>query len=163
MISDRYGIGKVYCESWKAAYRDLLPQSYLDGLTPENCMPDAVSEEDIVWEEQGNICGICHIQPARSRDSEVWGELVSLYLLPEKWGCGCGSQLLQSALCKLKKRGFENVCLWVLKDNGRARRFYEKHGFAVSGKERQIEAAGCSVCEVEYIYHGRERKRETAK
>lgn len=153
MQNDIYEIGKVYCESWKAAYRDLLPQSYLDGLTPENCRPGEISVNDIVLEEQGNICGICHIQPARDRDSRVWGEIVSIYLLPEKWGCGCGGRLLRLALCKLQQRGFDNVCLWVLKDNGRARRFYEKHGFVLSGKERQIEVAECSVYEVEYIYH----------
>lgn len=159
MQNNRYGIGKVYCESWKAAYQNLLPQSYLGGLTPENCMPDTVSTDDIILEEQGDICGICHIQPARSRDSEVWGEIVSIYLLPEKWGCGCGSRLLQLALCKLQERGFDNVCLWILQDNGRARKFYEKHGFAISGKERQIEVAGCSVCEIEYTYQGSKQKK----
>lgn len=163
MQNDCYEIGKVYCESWKAAYQNLLPKSYLDGLTPENCMPDAVSIDDIVLKEQGDICGICHIQPARSRNSEVWGEIVSIYLLPEKWGCGCGGRLLQSALCKLHKRGFDNVCLWVLKDNARARRFYEKHGFALSGKAQQIEIAGCSVYEVEYIYHESARKMEISE
>lgn len=149
---DRTGIGKVYCESWKAAYRKILPESYLSGLTAENCTPDLVSKDDFVLEEEGNIVGICHVQPARDRKDGQWGEIVSIYLLPEKWGFGHGGRLIQKALCKLMQDDFFNICLWVLKDNERARAFYEKHGFVHSGQERDLNIAGCSVCEVEYLY-----------
>lgn len=146
------GIGKVYCESWKAAYRKILPESYLSGLTTENCTPDHVSADDLVLEEEGTIVGICHVQHARTREDRQWGEIVSIYLLPEKWGFGHGSQLLQKALCKLRQDGFLHICLWVLKENERARAFYEKHGFVCGGQERELEIAGCSVYEVEYLY-----------
>lgn len=150
--SDRDGIGKVYCDSWKAAYRNLLPESYLALLTAGNCTPAKVSANYIVLLEQEKVSGICHVSEARSRDDKVWGEVVAIYLLPEVWGKGAGKELLQSALTKLKQNGFNNACLWVLKDNLRARRFYEKNGFQISGSEREIEVAGCSVSEVEYIY-----------
>ena len=55
---------------------------------------------------------------------------------------------------KLKQYGFKNMCLWVLKDNIRARKFYQKNGFIISGDEREIEIAGCNIREVEYIYYG---------
>lgn len=42
--SDCDGIGKVYCDSWKTAYQNLLPQTYLDLLTVEDCTPNKVSE-----------------------------------------------------------------------------------------------------------------------
>lgn len=152
--SDCYAIGKVYCESWRAAYQNLLPQVYLDSLTVENCMPEKVSTDDIVLEEKGSILGICHVSGARDRDNKVWGEVVAIYLLPEIWGSGAGSKLLQKALSKLQQNGFKHVCLWVLKDNARARKFYEKNGFQMSGNERDIELARYSIREVEYIYYG---------
>lgn len=62
--------------------------------------------------------------------------------------------MFQSALKILEQRGFKNVCLWVLKDNVRARNFYEKNEFKVSGNEREIEIAGCNIREVEYIHYG---------
>lgn len=150
--SDCDWIGKVYCDSWKAAYQNLLPKAYLDSLTAENCMPDKVSDNDIVLAEQERVLGICHISEARHRDKKEWGEVVAIYLLPEIWGSGAGSELFQTALRKLKQNGFKRVCLWVLKDNIRARTFYEKNGFRVSGSEREMEVAKCRVSEVEYIY-----------
>lgn len=102
----------------------------------------------------GGVLGICHISEARDRDNKVWGEVVAIYLLPEIWGSGQGSELLRYALGKLKKNGFRNICLWVMKGNIRARKFYEKNGFQISGKEREIEIAECRVSEVEYIYYG---------
>ena len=152
--SDCEGIGKVYCDSWKSAYQNFLPKAYLDLLTAETCMPHKVSTNDIVLTGQERVLGICHISEARSRDYKVWGEVVAIYLLPEIWGSGAGSEVLQSALRKLKQKGFKNVCLWVLKDNIRARNFYEKNGFKISGNEREIEIAECRVSEVEYIYYG---------
>ena len=79
---------------------------------------------------------------------------MAIYLLPEIWGRGQGSELLRYALGKLKENGFRNICLWVMKGNIRARKFYEKNGFQISGKEREIEIAECRVSEVEYIYYG---------
>ena len=152
--SDRYEIGNVYCESWKSAYQNILPQIYLDSLTAENCMPSKVSFDDIVLEEKGHILGICHVSEARSRDKSIWGEIVAIYLLPEMWGTGAGGELLEKAFLKLKQKSLKNVCLWVLKYNKRARSFYEKSGFQISGNELDIEIAKCSVREVEYIYYG---------
>ena len=149
--SDRNGIGKVYCDSWKTGYQNLLPKTYLDTLTVSNCTPDEVSANDIVLIEQERVLGICHISKARDRDGKEWAEVVAIYLLPEKWGSGAGSELFQAALRKLGQEGYKHTCLWVLKDNIRARKFYEKNGFAVSGNEREIKIAACSVSEVEYI------------
>lgn len=39
------------------------------------------------------------------------GEVVAIYLLPEIWGSGQGSELLQYLLGKLKKKGVKNICL----------------------------------------------------
>lgn len=149
--SDCKGIGKVYCDSWKAAYQHLLPRAYLDSLTTESCTPGQISENDVVLADCERILGICHISKARDRDNEVWGEIVAIYLLPEIWGNGQGSALLQYSLAKLKEKGIRHICLWVLKDNVRARKFYEKCGFQTSGSEREIEIAGSKVLEVEYI------------
>ena len=43
----------------------------------------------------GSVLGICHISEARDRDNKVWGEVEAIYLLPEIWGSGQGSELLR--------------------------------------------------------------------
>lgn len=50
--SDCDGIGKVYCDSWKTAYQNLLPQTYLDLLTVEDCISDKASEISHHWCEK---------------------------------------------------------------------------------------------------------------
>ncbi len=62
---------------------------------------------------QERVLGICHFSGARNRDEKEWGEVVAIYLLPEIWGCGQGSELLRYSLGKLKKKGLKNICLWV--------------------------------------------------
>lgn len=72
---------------------------------------------------------------------KVWGEVVAIYLLPEIWGSGQGRELLRYWLGKLKKKVVKNICLWVLEDNIRARKFYEKNGFQLSGNKCEIKIA----------------------
>jgi GNAT superfamily N-acetyltransferase len=48
-----------------------------------------------------------------------------LYVLPDYQGRGAGSALLNVA-----KSRFRFLQLWTFKSNARARRFYERHGFA---------------------------------
>ena len=49
----------------------------------------------------------------------------------------------------MKKYGKKTVSLWAFKENKRARRFYEKHGFTFTGEERLSEFD--SAAEVRYI------------
>ena len=49
----------------------------------------------------------------------------------------------------LKQIGQQRVSLWAFKDNTRARRFYEKHGFSWDGTERISEFDG--ALEVRYV------------
>ena len=58
-----------------------------------------------------------------------FGEIISLYFLPEYIGKGYGRLLLQAAGSELKKMGFDKVFLWVLEGNQNARHFYEKCDF----------------------------------
>lgn len=34
--------------------------------------------------------------------------------------------------------GYKNAMLWGFKENNRARKFYEKHGFCISDKIKQL-------------------------
>jgi GNAT superfamily N-acetyltransferase len=40
---------------------------------------------------------------------------------------------MEDALERLRGRGFHDAVLWVLEDNPRTRRFYEKHGWRPDG------------------------------
>ena len=69
-------------------------------------------------------------------------EIEAIHSLPESWGTGLGAAMLEFAL---KGRA---VGLWAFEKNARARRFYEKHGFAFTGERRISEFDG--AVEVRY-------------
>jgi putative acetyltransferase len=59
------------------------------------------------------------------------GYLDQLVVAPEAWGSGTAAALVDAA----KLASPSGLDLHVNRDNARAIRFYEKHGFAVSGEE----------------------------
>ena len=82
------------------------------------------------------------------RTGEV-GELYALYLLPAWWSAGVGRALMTSVLDALRGARYRRVVLWVLADNARARRFYERAGFTLDGSTNVLNGLG-GVLEVRY-------------
>lgn len=62
--------------------------------------------------------------------------LTSVYVAPEHRGLGVADQLLEAALEAAAELGAGTLELGVHEDNGRARAFYERHGFAATGASR---------------------------
>ena len=48
-------------------------------------------------------------------------------------------------------RGFRTMRLWVLRDNDRARRFYERAGYAPDGGTKEDDFSGTPVTEIRYL------------
>ena len=69
--------------------------------------------------------------------SEEW--LEGLYVVPERWGTGLAAELHDRALDAVRDLGSERCQLWVLEDNARARRFYERRGWRENGQTRVVE------------------------
>lgn len=82
-----------------------------------------------------------------------FGEIISLYLLPEYMGKGYGRLLLQTVISELKNMGFHKVFLWVLEENQNARCFYEKCGFVQTKRCLLSNIGGKELKEVQYCYH----------
>lgn len=136
---DFTALGQVLVESWRHSYRGLLPGLYLERLVPARFSAALRAEpaRTIALFEQERPLGLCTTGFAREPDREGWGEIISLYLLPEKTGCGYGRLLLEAAMNMLRQEGCEKVCLWVFANNENAIRFYEHMGFACSGRTQQ--------------------------
>lgn len=72
-------------------------------------------------------------------DTPGTAEIQAIHSLPESWGTGLGAAMLQKALADMASDGKQSVFLWAFKENKRARRFYEKHGFTFTGESRTSE------------------------
>lgn len=126
---DLNAISRIYEKSWKYAYRDIIPQSFLDSI-PEGKWVNTVQKfHTLVMTDNGIPVGTSSFCSSRWGKFSGCGEIVSIYFLPEFIGKGHGGELFEAAMAELKKLGFEKILLWVLEDNHKARHFYEKHGF----------------------------------
>lgn len=150
----RFDISRVYEKSWKHAYRSIIPKTYLDSIPEGNWAQhaDTPGLYSLVLLEKEEIIGTSSYCSSRLPDRRGWGEIVSLYLLPEYMGMGYGKKLLQAALQSLLELGFSRVFLWVLEENKRAREFYERMGFCCDGKILEDRIGGKELREVRYIH-----------
>ena len=131
---------RVLCESWKAAYADIITPTEMAKNT--DAEKRAAFFETLIKSSQRNFyiafdgtvsCGVCSISASRDSDLQNYGEIVALYTLAEYWGRGVGQLLMQRGLAELKARNFDHIMLWTFEKNTRARRFYERNGFVFDG------------------------------
>jgi ribosomal protein S18 acetylase RimI-like enzyme len=73
-------------------------------------------------------------QPGDEPPDHGPAELYAIYVVPSRWSTGAGSALLDGVLALAAQSGYTDISLWVLEANARARRFYERVGFALTGE-----------------------------
>lgn len=78
------------------------------------------------------------------------GVLQTLYVMPECWGRGIGNTLHDLALDRLRERDVSEAHLWTLTENHRARAFYEKRGWILTGGTRVVPFPPYPI-DVEYV------------
>jgi len=147
-------ISKIYEESWKCAYKGIIPQDYLDSISEGYwaLKLDKHGWNTLVCVNNGRIVGTSSFYKSRFEQFHDWGEVISIYLLPDYMGKGYGRILMESAISELKKRGYEDIFLWVLEENIRARHFYEHFGFSLTDDFLDDNIGGKNLREVRYIY-----------
>jgi GNAT superfamily N-acetyltransferase len=105
----------------------------------------------VAEDDDGTVTGFVHVLPSRDDDGdERTGEVTSIYADPSAWGTGTGRALMAAAEQTLRGSGFTCATLWVLRDNDRARRFYEAAGWSPDGATKDDVVAGAAVAEVRY-------------
>ena len=85
---DRMAISRVYEESWRHAYQGVIPQTYLDAI-PTGYWASAIDmpgRETLLLLDKENIVGVCSFGPSRFKKLVNWGEIFSIYLLPQNMG-----------------------------------------------------------------------------
>ena len=128
----------VHWKTWHEAYPGLVSDEYLERFTLEKCEDIAFRwaskwpENTLVALEGDRVTGFVSYGD-RGDERPDAGEIFAIYVLPERWGTGTADALMKAARERLT--GYPEICLWVLKDNARAIRFYEKQGFAPDGEE----------------------------
>jgi ribosomal protein S18 acetylase RimI-like enzyme len=163
-LADAPLIAQVHVASYKAAYRGQLPSAGLDKIDVQDrtlrwqeILADR-SSSTLAYESHGQVVGFVHYGPSRDSDAEPQrvGEIASIYVNPSSWGTGVGQALIQEAIQRLIASGFEEISLWVLATNERARRSYERAGFVLDGAVKEDTKLGTPVKIVRYRKNLRE-------
>ena len=96
---------------------------------------DGSDGETLVADAGGRLSGFVSYGPARDdgAESRRAGEIYAIYLVPAAWDEGIGRQLMAAALGRLGEAGFDQVILWVLDSNARARRFMRRAAGSLTG------------------------------
>ena len=141
-VQDARGIAEVHVAAWRWAYRDLMPDTVLEGLSIDDREARWREGFDgprpgwgcLVAEDHGRIVGFVGYGPPEERtDTAGLGEVYAIYLDPSVVGSGVGRDLLERATERLRAAGWRRAFLWVLETNERARRFYERAGWSWDG------------------------------
>ena len=165
--SDADGITDVQVASWRAGYAHVFPKSvlYADDFdssrrsfwTGWRFAPGhriAVAVRPGADEAVDEVIGFASYGPERERARGFTGrgEIWAFYAHPDAWGSGMADELLAHTESRLRAEGFESAVLWVLKDNPRARAFYERRGWLATGLGAEFDAyCEVKVPEIEYL------------
>lgn len=149
-----FEISRIYEKSWKSAYHNIVPQNFLDSIPAGKWAHHirAAGINTLILIENGSIIGTSSFGKSRWEKYSDYGEIISIYFLPEHVGKGYGRQLLNKCIEELKQLGFYNILLRVLEDNRKARTFYERNGFVFSGEYFQDNIGGKELKELLYVY-----------
>ena len=152
-LEDAAAIAEVHARTWREAYEHVFGAARLSALTPASRLPLwrqalAGDRDTFIGVQEGRVVAFVSVGPSRDEDAE--GELGEIYVLPEMWGTGAGSSLLEAGVEAMRARGYGDAVLWVLDDNPRARRFYEREGWALEGAVKEDDFLGVTVREVRY-------------
>jgi ribosomal protein S18 acetylase RimI-like enzyme len=157
-VTDASGIALVHVDTWRTAYRGMIPDGYLDSLSYERrgdfwqrsiADPGNPSFVYVAEADEGQVVGFASAGPPQSEQPDYEGEIWAIYVLKEYQGMGIGRRLVQAVACELQARGMRSMLLWVLKDNAPSRAFYESLGGQLL-KEQQFELGGATLTEVGY-------------
>lgn len=142
-------------EAWTEAYADAVPESVIEDAVAEwyaeETMTRIIGDDEqvcLVATDDEDIVGFAHgatddgERSDASRTSEDSlrsssgrkGDVLRLYVHPDRWHEGIGTGLLEAMAERLTEMGAESMQAMVLADNEMGNAFYEDRGFEKTGE-----------------------------
>jgi ribosomal protein S18 acetylase RimI-like enzyme len=150
-LADARALASMHVASWHETYAGMVPPEMLASLSVDGraatwtriMSEPATSGATIVYlaELENRIAGFgsCGAQRTETlRERGYDGEISAIYVLEAFQRRSIGTRLLFALASDLLRRAFGAASLWVLRDNARARRFYERLGARVLAEREDV-------------------------
>ena len=130
-----YEIAAFLNDSWKAEYRGIVRDDYLDAMTIEERHKGLQNRFDenisafLTMRCCGKLIGASVFGKSFTEGYPDDGEISAIYLHRDYIGKGYGHEFFTAIEKELIAKEYSHLVLDVLADNRRAVRFYEKHGY----------------------------------
>ena len=141
---DERVLALIQTESWKSAFRGIIPDEMLAGSTDisrvhamyERMLRDKRGFGYLLFEDEKPGMAAWW-DTARDEDLTGWAELIMIHSLPAFRRKGHGEAVLKRVFADARSAGFRHIALWVFTQNTAARAFYEAMGFTPDGCTKQ--------------------------
>jgi GNAT superfamily N-acetyltransferase len=157
---DADAVGLLQAESWKAAYRGIMPDSFLDAEAIEHRQSAwrerLAVETDRRWllkahDQEGELVGFACVELDAEPD---WGALLdNLHVRPDRKGQGIGRRLFDAAReWSFEQLGHRALHLWVIEANLEAQQFYERVGGTIAERKLTDVVGVVTVPALRYVW-----------
>ncbi len=146
--ADAEAVARVHVRTWQVAYAHVFSPERLAKVSVEGSAAQWREWPPLVAEIEGIVVGFVSVGASSGGDAD--GELFALYVDPDDWGSGIGRALITAGEQRLRDLGHRDATLWVMEDNPRARRFYERAGWYHDLARRSIAVLDLEVPEMRY-------------
>jgi len=140
VVTDASAIATININTWKVAYKGIIPQDHLDSLSINDKIPRwekaindlTVNKKELFVAEISDlngseIVGFSMGGPSNFEEYKIDGDLYAIYVLPKYWKQGIGTLLFNSVITYFLFKNFKTMVIWALKENS-ACEFYKKMG-----------------------------------
>jgi RimJ/RimL family protein N-acetyltransferase len=153
-------IALINSKSFHQAFQGIIPDEFLkekfsyerlkDRLCKELC--EGTTTSCVMYKDDIPMGMLTFAKDDNKERDNSEIDIWRIYLLPEYWGQNLGMEFIDWGIKELKRKRYKKVALWVVEENVRARKFYEKIGFIHEGEIRIINP-GREIKEYRYIKH----------
>jgi ribosomal protein S18 acetylase RimI-like enzyme len=141
LSSDIPAVAAIKVESWRHAYRSIVPDAVLDALTPAEAQaqwlgvaPSDFASFVLVAEGPGGVAGYTISGPVREPAGGFAAQLYAIYLRPSHMRMGVGTALFHTTAQRLAARIRRIPTLGVRGERAGARVLRSPRGHAHSGR-----------------------------
>ncbi len=154
--TDAEDLARVHVTSWRETYRGLLSDAFLARMSEPGFtrrfgrdLADPKGGVMLAAADRYGLVGYAQGGPSRRRVAGE-AEIATLYVLRHAQGQGLGAQLMRETTRALAAQGATSLLVSVLRDNIRARGFYEHLGGEPEAARRESGPGGQLLYEVAY-------------